>query len=306
MKEEDIYNIIEKIYNEKRDIQNSKEYKLGNKINKTINNLKNRDFKTMKERLYARHILKKYKDILQVKLNKNEKRYKLFLENKKVVVYTCITGNYDDTYDPIIKEEKCKYILYTNNNKLSSDVFEIREIPNSIVFEKDTNIMINRYIKFHPFELFGEDYDYSIYIDGNIRIISNITSLINEMDKKLGIAMHKHCARNCLYDEANVLKLWKKGNVEKIDEQVLRYKKEGFPINYGLAEANIIITDLKNKTAKEIFKNWWNEFLKSNSLRDQLAFPYIIWKMNIDMNNITTLGNNVYDNPKIERIRHKE
>ena len=72
-----------------------------------------------------------------------------------------------------------------------------------------------------------------------------------------------------------------------------------------MAEANIIVTDLKNKNGKKIFELWWDEFQKSKSLRDQLAFPYVIWKNDIKIDCITTLGNNVYDNPKVERISHK-
>ena len=116
--------------------------------------------------------------------------------------------------------------------------------------------------------------------------------------------MHKHCIRDCLYEEAKVLKIWKKGNKKYIDSQIKEYMKEGFPSNFGLAEANVIITDLNNDKAEKILELWWDEFVKSKSMRDQLAFPYIIWKNGFDINRITTLGNNVYDNPKIERIRH--
>ena len=63
-------------------------------------------------------------------------------------------------------------------------------------------------------------------------------------------------------------------------------------------EATIILSDLKNNNAKEIFEEWWNEFYNSKSYRDQIAFPYILWKKNIKVSELATLGNNVYRNPK--------
>ena len=41
-------------------------------------------------------------------------------------------------------------------------------------------------------------------------------------------------------------------------------------------------------------------------MRDQLSLPYTLWKNNIKMNILTTLGDNVYKNPKIRKINHME
>ncbi len=87
-------------------------------------------------------------------------------------------------------------------------------------------------------------------------------------------------------------------------EQVKRYKKTGFPKDYGMLECNVIVSDLKNLNAIKILNDWWMEYVKSESLRDQLALPYVLWKNNVPIEELTGLGSNVFKNPII-RINKK-
>ena len=155
----------------------------------------------------------------------------------------------------------------------------------------------------HPKELF-ENYDYTIYIDGNIRIISDISNFVRCTNEKTGLAFHRHYARNCVYREKEACKLYKKGNESKLQQQIQRYKDNGFPKEYGLLECNVIVTDLKNLNAINILNNWWDEFYLSESKRDQISLPYILWKLNYKMDDIGSLGNNVRENMKLEILNH--
>ena len=158
----------------------------------------------------------------------------------------------------------------------------------------------------HPYELFdSKEYRYSIYIDGNIQPITNISSFINQINQNIGISMHAHSIRNCIYEEAEILKKLKKGNLKNIDQQIEKYKNEEYPKQNGLAEANVIVSDLKNNNTINIFQEWWKEFLKSSSMRDQLSLPYVLWKNGYKIEDLTSLGKNVFDNPKIIIRKHK-
>ena len=70
-----------------------------------------------------------------------------------------------------------------------------------------------------------------------------------------------------------------------------------------MAECGMIVTDLHNEMALEILKDWFLEVLNTSSLRDQISLPFVLWKKNIKVEEITTLGNNFFQNPKI--IVHK-
>ena len=161
-------------------------------------------------------------------------------------------------------------------------------------------------MKFHPYSLFENDYDYAIYIDGNVQLISDITGLYRiAKESPLGIALHLHSERDCVYNEAIWCKINRRGNIKKIEEALSKMKSEGFPEHFGLFEATIIVVDLHNQVGKHIMELWWKEFIKSECGRDQILFPYILWKNNYDIHSIGVLGNNEYFNPKFRIFSHK-
>lgn len=228
------------------------------------------------------------------------------LKNKipRIAVYTCITGNYDSVCDPFIKFDNIDFYLFTNNDKIKSKIWMVKKIDKNIEKKYD-NIKLNRYYKFHPFDFFSpNDYDYVIYIDGNIQVVSNLTTLTYVVSDKTGLALHNHCMRKDVYEEAKACCIFKKGNQKKIRNQINRYKKEKFPNDFGLFECNVIVSDLKNKAAQKIFDFWWNDFIVSESNRDQLSFPYTLWKLKYCKDDIGILGKNVYHNPKLRFNNH--
>lgn len=284
-------------------ILNSKEYVIGKKKtnNKNIN-LKKIIFK-INRKMHLGKIKsceKKYnfteEDIL--KLDKAD------LKNKKVVIYSAIIGRYDNILEPMYEPDNVDYIMFTDQN-LESKIWNVKNIPEKIS-KLNNPILINRYIKFHPYELFSEqEYDYSIYVDGNILIVSDLTSMINLIDKDYGIGMHKHYSRNCTYDEALTCIYNKKGNAKAIRKMINEYKEENFPKQYGLLEAPIIVSDLKNEISLKLQNEIYDKLISTETYRDQLCIPYVLWKNNIQIEKIGTLGLNIHLNPKIRSVSHK-
>ena len=305
---EKLIETIECLNVEKKELLNSREYKIGNNILKTVEYLKKLNFNAIYNKFLNRKKEKKDRKYLyNTKIDNYEmpKGINKSIENKKIVVYTCITGNYDNAIRPLYQNNNVDYIIYTNNDNLQYDGWKRKEI-NKDILKLNNNLLINRYIKMHPFELFEKEYDYSIYIDGNIRSVSDLSQLINFINIKTGLALHRHHTRDCIYMEEKACELYKKGNKEKLRKQVEKYKKDGFPENYGMLECNIIVTDLKNNNALRIFDDWWSEFLNSNSGRDQLSLPYVLWKKGIKVEDIGNLGFDVNKNNKIEIKKHNK
>ena len=220
----------------------------------------------------------------------------------KVVVYSCITGGYDDFKEPLFKGSNTQYVMYTDKeNKRDNSGWCFYNIPEIGLFD---NNYINRYIKMHPFELFASEYDYSIYIDGNVQAVSDLSVLPEMLQSESGFSVHRHRYRDCIYEEEQVCEWKGKGNIQKMKSQVKRYREEGFPAHFGLGECTVIVTDLKSSNAKMIYQKWWEEYLSSGSYRDQLCLPYVIWKLGMKMDSICTLGNNLYRNKKIRVYSH--
>lgn len=302
--EDKLYEALEILNKEKATLLNDKKYKFVKAIY---------DFKSLFLKFDVKAIIKKIRE----KKIKGTVKKKYFhpeclscKENNvdykkvKIAVYTCIIGEYDNLQIPLLEFNNVDYYLFTDNvEKYAkySNIYKIIKIDDEVL--KLGNIAANRYIKFHPKEILKE-YEYTIYIDGNVRIVSDIRTFVKKCNDRTGIAMHTHRERNDIYDEAAVCKLLKRGNSKMIDTQVSKYIEEGFPKKYGMNEATIIVSDINNKISEKLLNDWYEEFIRSKSLRDQLAWPYILWKNNYKISDIGVLGNNIYENYKIEIVRH--
>lgn len=216
---------------------------------------------------------------------------------KKVVLYSCITGKYDVIYSPLLNLPNIDYILYTDSVLPSKNSkWKTREIPKFLQHFSPNDQ--NRYIKMHPHEFFSGDYDYSIYIDGKIHLLGDVFPLTNSINKKTGLALFQHGTRENVYSEAEVLIKLQKGNVKKIREQMERYKNVGFPEDSGLFEMAVIASDLSNSVSEKLLDSWWKEYIVTESLRDQISWPYILWRNNFSKEDIGYLGVNYEDKQK--------
>lgn len=219
----------------------------------------------------------------------------------KVVVYTCVAGPYDQPEPPLLPCENTEYILFSND--CTADGWKLRSIPEELTKQYSPGAQ-NRYLKFHPFELFEEEYDYAVYIDGNITPISDLSVLCEQVPPEFGIAFHAHSCRDCIYEEEKACAVLGKGDPEAIARQLKQYREEGFPEDYGMIEGNVIAVDLHSNTARKLLGDCWEELNECGGGRDQLVWPYILWKNGITPAQVSTLGKNVYRNPKLRVRKH--
>jgi ribosomal protein L27 len=305
MENKDLYNAIETLNREKDELRERNQF--GFTIQNFIQLLKKRKFRKIVERLREKLVLKltnrggqKFSNQKSVVFFNNEKS-----ECTKIAVYTCVVGKYDLVKPPLLHFNNVDYFLFTDSSKNYSDSssFQVKELSEKIL--KQGRVLANRYIKFHPGELFGSEYDYSIYIDGNVRIVSDVRPFVNCVADKTGLAMHKHRARECVYDEAQMCVKLHRGNKKFINKLMKCYQQEKFPENFGMNEANLIVTDLKNENAIRLLDEWWNEFVRSETMRDQLVWPYVLWKNGFALNDVGCLGDDIYKNYKLEIVRHE-
>lgn len=292
---------IEKLNNDYLEIINSKEFLKYKDNLKIKENIKKFKFSFIFEKVINRLKSKKYKKFLERKVNYN---YKFNYEKPRIVIYTCMTGNYDNIETPFLQFDNVDYIAYVDNNK-KYDGWKTKKIPKSVMDKVKGNVNINRYIKMHPIELFQDKYDYSIYVDSNIQIIGDLRELLRNINDKTGLAIHNHRERISIYDEIDYCITYKRGNISKLKEIKNVFYKEKFPNNFGVYECNILVTDLNSKKSQKIYYDWWEDFIARQLGRDQISLPYVVWKNNYKFDDIGILGNNVYLNPKIRINKHR-
>lgn len=207
-----------------------------------------------------------------------EKNIDIKDKKNRLLVYTALFGDYDFLIDPQEKFEGCDFICFTDQKQLKSDFWEIH-----LVDKCDLPLrMMNRKYKILP-HLFIPFYERSLYIDSNIAILKNPKNLANKYLNKFDFVAPKHFLRNCAYDEAKKCIILMKDTKKNIKNQILRYKKDNFPTQFGLSENNILLRNHLKKNVLVLMESWWQE-LNKETMRDQLSLPYVLWKANQSYN----------------------
>lgn len=193
---------------------------------------------------------------------------------KKRVVYTAIFGGYDKLLEPKYADPNIDYICFTDDKNITSSVWRIIYI-NEEGFDGN-NARLNRKYKFLPHVYFPE-YEESLYVDGNIEITTkNLSYAFEYALSNSDISIPKHADRDCIYEEAYACIRIKKGDPNKIEEQMLFYQSQGYPEKNGLYENNVIFRKHKNTLVKKVMNQWY-EAITIHSGRDQLSLCYLLW-----------------------------
>ena len=203
----------------------------------------------------------------------------------KRIIYTSVFGGYDnvveqgsDGWDWKCFSEDTHIPIYEDNNRNA----------------KRFKVLPHRYLK---------DYEYSVFIDGNMSVRGDLNELVDRDLKDSNVAFFSHSnnhldGRNCPYDEARTIfqlgdknmkatpdrgMLNYKDNPFVIEKQMNRYIDEGFPKNNGLITGMVILRRHNEADCIQTMEDWWTE-IKYNSKRDQLSFNYSAWKNNLNFN----------------------
>ena len=221
----------------------------------------------------------------------------------KGIIYTTIFGGYDNPIEQNLPEgwdwrcfsEKDSLPLYTDNTRNA----------------KRFKILPHRYL---------QDYEYSIFVDGNVKVIGNIDELVNKYLSNRNAAFYDHNQgpvydkRNCIYEEAKAIK-WlyeinqspnkvPKDNLDIIQRQMDKYKDIGFPKNLGLVYGGVILRRHNEKDCIKVMEDWWTE-IKHGSERDLLSFNYAAWKNKFKFNHIDGDARESKYFPREKHNKHK-
>ena len=228
-----------------------------------------------------------------------------YFSEYKIAVYTCVFGNYDQIVEPLCYPDNIDYYVITDNKSFDSEKWKSVDAEKFSEYTQNlSNVEKNRWFKMHPERVFGHEYRYSIYIDGNILPVTDFTEFVNRLGD-VGIAMFAHRYNDCVYQEAlNNYYLIKKVPSEEITKQVEYLRAANMPEHYGMTTCNVIVRDHENPIVLKLMNDWWKEFM-TNCRRDQLSFPYVAWKNGVDMSDIATLGNDVWTSESLFVLEHK-
>lgn len=224
----------------------------------------------------------------------------------QVVVYTANINNYDVYRTPLHKEDGVRYILFTDDPNYKSDFWEVKYVNINLAFSDPQRKA--RFIKLNaPDGNLLPPHDISIWVDSSIDI--NIKGIREFAIKSLGnkdVACFRHGnngeKRICIYDEATACIKRHLDSEFVITEQMIKYSKLGFPINYGLFATGVLIR--RNiATVRNFSRCWWEEIM-DGSKRDQLSQVFASWKTSVWINDITIGGESIYHNQFFIKNKH--
>lgn len=194
--------------------------------------------------------------------------------NGKGCIYSVITGGYDSIRTPTYINEDMDYILFTDNPNLQSDgIWQIRLIDNP---QNLSSHLLSRHVKVFP-HLYLAEYDYSLYVDGNLALIGDVHKLISIYHKKESMICNSHDERDCIYDEAVACLELGKDTKDVVDRHVSHLRDNNYPERNGLIIGGYLIRSHRDEKLKKVMSDWW-EMITNYSKRDQLSFNYVAWK----------------------------
>ena len=209
------------------------------------------------------------------------------MQNKpKIAIYTCITGNYDQLVSPNDMDNRLDYFCFSDDSKnvVSPWIFKSIDLPN--LNNKDKQ----RYIKIHSHEFFP-DYDFTIYIDGKVKIVGNIYEFFLSICHLPNyLSSFSHAERTCVYSEGAACSYFAHDWVWNIARQMRQFSSSGFPMNNGLMDTCVLVRKNTPETAV-LMEAWWKAYCDGVK-RDQLSISFISWKLAIPL---TYLGQNNFE-----------
>ncbi|MCR5503239.1 MAG: DUF616 domain-containing protein [Lachnospiraceae bacterium] len=192
----------------------------------------------------------------------------------KGVVYSVITGGYDEVSEAEFKNPALDYILYTDNPELRSDTWEVRFLDNPdgldrVRLARQVKILTHRYLP---------EYDYSIYIDGKLKMKTDLTEFVNRYRNEQPLLCFPHYFKDCAYEEMeNCIAAGRFDNEAVMRSQMDHYREEGYPVHNGLIDSCFLVREHMDPEVIRVMETWWGE-IRDRSVRDQLSFNYACWK----------------------------
>jgi len=200
-----------------------------------------------------------------------------------ITVFTAIFGNYEIPRTPKIYPN-IRYVLFSDR-KYNINGWEVRVVPtigSPAKASRHYKILSTKYLP---------DAEITVWHGGWLRLINDPMIAVNYLNRH-DIAMEPHLERKCTYQEARACISMGKANKDIANKQMAFYRKDGFPANYGLTSAFLIVRKNTDRI-RQLEELWWEQVEKFTN-RDQLSLMYCMWKLGLDYDRIPIGPNGLY------------
>jgi len=224
---------------------------------------------------------------------------------KKIAVYSCISAGYDSIQQPCSAPSDFSFILFVPKGCRKKDregAWQIQELP----VDWDNPIILSRFPKMCPHSLL-EDYDYSLWLDGNVGIAGDgIFEKCREMASRgVRYAGIRHPERDCVYEECDKVLKCNREKLGRLLHIVGFLSRNGLARHSGLMENNVIFRKHNSPDVIEFDRLWWEMFLAHSPRRDQLVHTMCLSAVpSLEIEYLLPEGVSVRNSPDFNYVGH--
>jgi hypothetical protein len=131
---------------------------------------------------------------------------------------------------------------------------------------------------------------WSIWIDNKSRLLKPPDAIVAALaaEDTAGFYAFPHFRRDCVYHEGQTVRENGLDHHRIILERMRTYRAEGMPAHFGLIEGHFIVRRHDDPAVAAFGEDWFDHVCRY-SRRDQISFPYLVWKRGFRYRQITSL-----------------
>lgn len=200
----------------------------------------------------------------------------------RTVVYTAQFGDYDPIMPVLEPTPGVDHLVLSDRTFRVPRPWRVHtvQLPEGLPNDR----LRNRWCKLHASRLLA-DYDRSVYVDAHLQLVGDLTPLLDGFavsGAPVGLMRHPHSRT---IDE-EIERSLRTGRITRRDhdlnwpEQRARYQAAGFPADERVMLGWVVLREHRRPEVASFEGLWWDELL-GGVTRDQVALPFVLWKLGI-------------------------
>jgi hypothetical protein len=154
--------------------------------------------------------------------------------------------------------------------------------------------------------LYFPDADVTIWVDGNIWLNCPQEQIVKEFLGDADIGLFAHFRRATVWQEFAILREDPRFAIpflqKQLVEQEASYRTRGLPEDTRVYECNFLVRR-NTEPVNRLMDAWWAEICRWQ-WRDQVSFPYVLWKYGAGINVKTVERSNIRRHHRFTYRRH--
>jgi len=154
--------------------------------------------------------------------------------------------------------------------------------------------------------LYLPEHAVTVWVDGNIWLQGDPQRAVDRYLNTHDVALFAHPVRKTVWEEFAALRKQERFQIpylqQQLAEQEAAYRAEGLPDDTPLFECNFLIRR-NSEQVNQLMNAWWSEIIRWQ-WRDQVSFPFVLWRYGCGVRVNRIMGPDIRRNPHFRYVKH--